>query len=207
MAESEMTAHSLLHSLVKPESRILSLTSGTTGDPFLDGITLKKLPFLLSARYRVDQADLDGSRYRFRKLVDGLRKTGLRFDLVFVDPYHDYEYSEQTLACALAMATPEATILCHDCLPNPDHTSPTYVPGCWCGVTFAAFRDVALYWQNRSWRVIDADMGIGVIGPWRETPQQPDLSDLDRQWYNADVLGKIELYRQRGRELMRVKSS
>lgn len=52
----------------------------------------------------------------------------------------------------------------HDCSP-PDEalTSPDFVPGEWCGVTYRAYLDFVLARRDLRYLTVDTDYGCGVV--------------------------------------------
>jgi hypothetical protein len=86
-----------------------------------------------------------------------------------------------------------------------------YYPGHgdWSGLSFAAFRDVALQ-TDRAWFVIDTDSGIGVLCPQKSSQLIIDNLDLSIMlaWNRAgqDIIVKRELYELHHMGLMRAVS-
>ena len=72
-----------------------------------------------------------------------LSRRGERYDVILVDPYHDYECSYRDLALAFRFLNDNGVVVIHDVLPPSSgrFISPTFVPGGWCGLTFIAYVD------------------------------------------------------------------
>jgi hypothetical protein len=65
-----------------------------------------------------------------------LREIGqrqLRYDIMLVDPFHEYETSLRDIVAAFDLVVPGGIIVVHDCLP-PSKTlaAPNFIPGAWC---------------------------------------------------------------------------
>ena len=55
-------------------------------------------------------------------------------------------------------------LICHDCYPqNFDFTSPKYIRGVWCGVTYAAFIENSYNNPDFYYAVINNDYGLGIM--------------------------------------------
>ena len=112
-----------------------------------------------------------------REIGEGLRAIrakGLTFDVILVDPFHEYRESARDIDAALSLLNPHGTIVVHDCLPpNEAHACPTFREGSWCGVTYKAYLDRLLSGSGLAFCTVDTDFGCGIIRPrrvgWRRT--------------------------------------
>jgi len=87
-----------------------------------------------------------------------------RFDLICMDPFHEYNESISDFTLFTSMLTDDGVLISHDCFPcKKQYSGPIFKPGYWCGVTYVAFVEIA--YNNPSWfyAVIDNDTGIGII--------------------------------------------
>ncbi len=103
---------------------------------------------------------------------------GRTFDLICVDPFHEYQTSFRDLSALSAVLAEDGCLLCHDCGPyTAKMAAPYFQKGAWCGTTYAAF--VRLAFLNPEWyyTVMDTDTGIGVI---RKRPTEYLKTGLDR---------------------------
>jgi hypothetical protein len=121
--------------------------------------------------YQCPDAYDDGEPIDFRSrdldvsaCLDTIRRRALRYDLILVDPWHTYATSRRDIEEALAMLNPGGFIVVHDCLP-PDEatTTPDFVPGSWCGLTYQAYLDVVTSRRDLVYRTVAIDFGCGVI--------------------------------------------
>lgn len=98
------------------------------------------------------------------ELENTIKNLNKKFDIICVDPFHEYETSLRDLLLASACLTDEGILLCHDCFPsNISLSAPKYKLGSWCGVTYIAFVEFA--YQNPNWfyGVLSIDTGIGIM--------------------------------------------
>jgi len=121
--------------------------------------------------YRCPFLYSDGSKIDFRvrgedwrELLRKIRALDLSYDVILVDPWHEYETSLRDLDAASTLLNPGGTIVVHDCLP-PDERSASPKPhrGAWCGVTFMAYVDFVNERRDVCYRTVDIDYGCGVI--------------------------------------------
>ena len=173
------------------KSRFLEISTATTGCMFAD----VDLAFLSTAHrlaYNLPSGFQDGAPIEFRSStlnIDGcvaeLERRGARYDIILVDPYHDYERSYRDIELAFRLLSAGGIMVIHDCLPpsGGNLISPTYVPGDWCGVTFIAYIDFLMK-ENADFVTIDCDYGCGIVR--HQTERKPDpLSSLRDAWSAA----------------------
>lgn len=150
--KSELTFGGLANSLFALPStrRGAFITARTTGNVALSELEPEASQELLLIEY-TDPVQLD-------ELASSEPN---EFDVVITDPHHTYESSFHCLEVCLRLLRPGAVMVCHDCVPPPQLISPDFVKGPWCGVTFAAFRDVMAS-RGAAWSTLDTDFGIGL---------------------------------------------
>lgn len=148
----------------------LEICSVTTGHRYgeIDRSILTNCHRLM---YRMPEGHSDGMTIDFA--TAGLDTTGcireirarrLRFDIILVDPWHEYDASMRDLRDALSLLKPRGTIVAHDCLPpSEDLASPTYRTGDWAGLTYKAYLDFVTARPEIDYRTVDIDFGCGVI--------------------------------------------
>ncbi len=112
-----------------------------------------------------------------------LSRRGERYDVILVDPYHDYECSYRDLALAFRFLNDNGVVVIHDVLPPSSgrFISPTFVPGGWCGLTFIAYVDFLMK-ENPDFATIECDYGCGIIGKGR---QDDIFASFRDGWQNA----------------------
>jgi hypothetical protein len=152
----------------------LEISTGTTGGVFsrIDSALLTKAHRLV---YNIGNEFDDGAPVEFRSetldidaCVNELNGRVDRYDVILVDPHHDYDCSYRDLTLAFHLVSGNGSIVVHDVLPPSDGTiiNPTFVPGAWCGVTFIAYVDFLMK-ENLHFSTIDCDYGCGIIGQGR----------------------------------------
>lgn len=151
--------------------RIAVITSQTTGNPAVGTLDLSAVDLALVVQTPVTSGAAASTSPALAE-VQALRG-GL--DLVIADPFHTYEGSVECIIAATTLLRPGGLLLVHDCLPPPELISPEHMPGSWCGVTFAAFRDLCTA-NNLPWFTVSNDFGVGVArvpegGIAQDTPE------------------------------------
>ncbi|MGA2655176.1 MAG: class I SAM-dependent methyltransferase [Gammaproteobacteria bacterium] len=111
------------------------------------------------------------------------------YDIILVDPWHEYITSQRDLALALKLIKKNGTIVVHDCLP-PNQKTAHFQPqqGAWCGVTYKAFVDLVTTQSNLNYCTIDTDYGCGLIrknGRRYGSPHDPH-DPIIQEWLKID---------------------
>ena len=81
-----------------------------------------------------------------------------------LDPFHTYESSDECIEGCLDLLEPGGVMLSMTSSPAWTRPSVVLTYEGWCGVTFAAMRDVCSA-RGVEWFTIDVDFGIGVADP------------------------------------------
>lgn len=167
----------------------LEISTRTTGGEFsrVDSARLKADRLV----YNTGKGFDDGASVAFRsenlditECVAELRRRGARYDIILVDPFHDYACSYRDLNVALDLLKDNGSIVVHDVLPPSAGKiiSPTFVRGSWCGVTFIAFIDFLMK-EDLAFCTVDCDFGCGII---RKMPRGGDsFGDMREAWSQA----------------------
>jgi hypothetical protein len=96
--------------------------------------------------------------------VRAIQARGLKYDVILVDPFHEYAESARDIAIAVDLLNPGGTVIVHDCYPRDAALAgPAFVEGAWCGVTYKAYLDFVLSRDDLDFCTVDADFGCGVI--------------------------------------------
>lgn len=166
----------------------LEISTATTGGAFAR-VDAARFTMIHRLAYNVGEDFDDGSAIEFRSgsldiapCVAELDRRGARYDVILVDPFHDYECSRRDLDLAFRLLGDEGTIVVHDVLPPAGGSviSPTFVPGEWCGLTFIAFVDFLMQ-ERPVFSTVDCDYGCGIVtrhrgedvlGGWRDQWQE-----------------------------------
>lgn len=113
----------------------------------------------------VDFRSADGD---IAECLEQVRKGDVRYDIILVDPWHEYDTSLRDLTEAFALIPEGGTLVVHDCFPpTEDCTNPDGVwdpvAGGWAGVTHRAYVDFVSARRDLTYYTIDTDWGCGVI--------------------------------------------
>ncbi len=183
MKPNELTLGGIADALVShPEVRMSAvITAPGTGNRALTGIRLPLARQLVALKYRQPE-ELDGLVGRYQASLD----------VVIADPNHGYGSSVHCLERCLELLSPGGILLCHDCMPPPTAASLERVADTeWCGVTFAAFRDVMTA-GGVGWCTLAADYGIGIaIAPSEAARCATSIADA---WTLASHGAYLERY-------------
>jgi hypothetical protein len=154
--------------------RFLEISTATTGARFGDA---DKRNFELVHRlaYNIPAGFDDGLPIDFRSetldiksCVVQMQQSAQRYDIILLDPYHDYQSSWRDIETAFRLLRDDGVLVVHDCLPpsGGDLISPAFVPGAWCGLTFVAYVDFRMT-HDVVFQTVDCDFGCGVIAKTR----------------------------------------
>jgi hypothetical protein len=112
--------------------------------------------------------------------LTGLIEAGRRFDVVFIDGYHEYASSRRDLELGLQLLAPGGMLVAHDCYPLHESVAvPHYIDGGWMGVSYLAFLDLAKERPDLVHNVIDLDWGCGLLYPRQSVPGRVDDEEGD----------------------------
>ncbi|HMK70162.1 MAG TPA: hypothetical protein VK442_04240 [Xanthobacteraceae bacterium] len=169
----------------------LEICTPTTGNLFAK-IDQSRFDACHRLMYRCPVDFADGLNIDFRssgsdieQCIAEIRRNGLHYDIILVDPWHEYETSFRDIELAFSLLIDSGAIVIHDCdPPTDDLINPQYSPGSWCGVTFIAYVDFLVQSSGLKYCTVDTDFGCGVIeksgNSMNEAPIGPVA--LRRQW-------------------------
>jgi hypothetical protein len=108
--------------------------------------------------------DFRSSNLGIDECVKTIRARASEYDVILIDPFHEYEPSARDLKEAVNLLNPTGTIIVHDCFPLDETIAvPEYIDGSWCGVTYKAYVDFMLANKSLLFCTVDTDYGCGVI--------------------------------------------
>lgn len=97
-------------------------------------------------------------------LEDVLRSKNKTFDLICLDSFHEYSYSQRDLSGMSSYLTERGVMVCHDCFPSSKSMdAPIYKPLGWNGETYIAFIEFAYHNPELFYGLLKIDTGIGII--------------------------------------------
>jgi len=148
----------------------LEICTPTTGNQFSE-INQSQFDVCHRLMYRCPDDFADGHKIDFRSpsldlssCAADIRRGNFGYDIILVDPWHEYETSLRDMQLALSLLSDGGSIVIHDCNPpTADIISPQFMPGSWCGVTFIAYLDFVAQNSRLTYRTVDADYGCGVV--------------------------------------------
>jgi hypothetical protein len=195
----------------------LEICTPCTGGTFS---MVDKEQFSLRARlmYRRPPDFSDGEPIQFsteaessEELFAELMRSGEKFDLVFIDPWHTYESSLRDIVFGLQLIKDDGIVLIHDCSPpNQTCAAPEISSWEWSGVTFAAYLDVVLFTGSISYITVDSDYGCGIISKDRRlahlSGSRPDAALVSR-WRALDLTHKYPFLDENRSQLLRLIST
>lgn len=117
-------------------------------DDFTDGMDIE----FRSASFDISQC------------VEQIQKNKLRYDIIFVDPWHEYATSYRDLQIAVNLLAKNGIIVVHDCFPSSQQIAhPRPQEGEWCGVTYKAYIDFVTARSYLDYCTVNIDYGCGII--------------------------------------------
>jgi hypothetical protein len=193
----------------------LEICTTATGHKFAE-IDRSKFDRCHRLMYRCPENFTDGLNIDFRvagldsrQCVADIHRRNLRYDIILVDPWHEYATSYRDLTDALSLVTDNGSIVVHDCLPPTEETvSPTWVPVAWCGLTFMAYVDFVTRHDVIRYRTVDTDYGCGVIQKGRQSPNNRPSSALLESWkeLSGDPSAAFRFLQDNKHELLQLNS-
>jgi hypothetical protein len=149
-----------------------------------------KYPTCRRLVYRCPDDWSDGGDVHFRsndlaigECIGQIRRDGPRFEIMLLDPWHEYEISYRDIAEGFALIESHGTIVVHDCLP-PDEALANpkeFGPDGWCGVTYKAFLDFVTSRSDLVYCTVDTDFGCGIIRKKRLWERRLPAMDNNRR--------------------------
>lgn len=114
-------------------------------------------------------------------LENVLHKLNKKFDLICIDPYHEYNTSKMNFDLLYSFLSDTGILISHDCYPSTEKlANPNYQIGSWCGETYVAFVEFAYNNPMLYYSIINIDTGIGIISKLNINYLKNCL-DLDKQ--------------------------
>jgi len=96
-----------------------------------------------------------------KNVLEGFNK---KFDLICLDPFHEYYESSSDLSLLASFLLDDGILVCHDCnIFNKDIHTPYFIHKDWLGVTYYCFVEFAYNNPDYYYAVINKDCGLGII--------------------------------------------
>ena len=154
---------------------VLVVRSCTTGE-FLDELVLDntnitrityitdKQRSIIDIREKINILRKTHKVIKYGALQEQLNTINMKYDLICLDPFHEYEHSYNDLFLLKSLLTENGVLICHDCYPsNKIYTTPYYKIHEWSGITYAVFVELAYNNPDLYFAVINVDYGLGII--------------------------------------------
>ncbi len=137
--------------------------------------------------YHVDKTKKDNSYNNSSIAINSadfeatLISIGKKYDLISIDPFHEYDVSKRDLNLLSSFLTDGGILLSHDCYPKSKEMAyPYFNKGDWCGETYIAFVEFAYNNPDMFYTVLNIDTGIGIISKSHFEPLKNNL-DAEKQ--------------------------
>ncbi len=102
-------------------------------------------------------------RVHSNQLEDKIKSLNKKFDLICIDPFHEYDESKRDFTLLLSLLNDDGKIISHDCYPPKKLSVPKYITGEWSGVTYLTFVEIAYKNPDYYYGILNIDTGIGII--------------------------------------------
>lgn len=213
-----MRKYEIAHLLAKRYgyTNYLEICTPTTGGTF-SHVDKQQFSRRVRIMYKASPGFSDGEPIDFftedesgEELLAKVVSSGERFDLVLIDSFHTYTDSLRDIVYGLQLIKSDGIILVHDCFPtNEACTAPSFIPGEWLGLTFAAYLDVVLFTKGIHYATVHSDYGCGIISKDNRLAHFSDLhpnADLIHKWRMLDLSQKYPFFEEHHAQLLRLVS-
>lgn len=111
-----------------------------------------------------------------------IKRFNKKFDLIVIDPYHEYKISYDNFNLLINFLNDNGCIISHDCCPNNIKSSfPLFNNGEWSGQTYLALVKFANNNPELYYSVLNTDTGIGIISKKKEYGLRNDLDKYKQE--------------------------
>jgi hypothetical protein len=147
---------------------ILFVRTCTTGD-WQDKLLIneKNITRIL---YFTNKTEKKTNSHKLTNIIDSndlentLKLLNKNFDLICIDPFHEYNESKRDFSILSSFLTKNGILISHDCFPeNKDMSTPYFKEGGWCGETYVAFIEFAYKNPSMYYAILNIDTGIGIM--------------------------------------------
>jgi len=196
-----ITADTFVHQIARDTaSSLIEIVSFSTGADFSIRLPVRGFAhhsrFVYASEFQKQQNNQCSKFSDLAELALQIKAVRAKFDIAFVDPWHDVKDSFHLIEIALTRLRLGATLVMHDCHPRNAELRSTSVPEIfsqpWCGSTWAGWSLLTQSLsQGFSWMTIDADYGIGVLKIPETWVQRRRLlrhvRSLSQRWSSGDL--------------------
>ena len=122
------------------------------------------------------------NKIEYKNLQDKLSEINKKFNLICIDPFHEYEISKSNFDLLYSYLSEDGTIISHDCFPaTAKLAQPKYCQGGWCGETYVAFVEFAYNNPTLYYGILNIDTGIGIISKLNNIAFLKNNLDIEKQ--------------------------
>jgi hypothetical protein len=141
---------------------------------------------------------------------------GGRFDMVFVDTWHEYNNTVEDIELALSLVAPGGMLLIHDCspanayeaspmIPIVGHSRPGHCCMAWSGAAYAAYLDKVLTNPSVDYITFDTDYGCGLVSQDRRFEGERPSDTVKTLWQERTPANQYSIFDEHRAELLRLR--
>ncbi len=109
----------------------------------------------------------------------------VKYDIIFIDGLHHNDQVLKDIENSLNHLSNSGIIVCHDCLPTTEHMQERNdYGGVWLGDVWKAIAELRVERIDLDIKVIDTDLGCGLIKTGTNVPHMTNENYLTYSYYN-----------------------
>jgi len=201
MSDEIFTAETFVGDISKSKAwSLLEIVSVSTGVPLSQALPVRRFAhhsrYVYASEFQKKHNDQFSKFPGLDELAVQVNSVNTKFDIAFVDPWHEVKDSFQVIEMALAHLHTDATLVMHDCHPRDAQLRSTSFPAnlqqAWSGSTWAAWSHLTqALTSDISWMTIDADYGLGVLKVPETKSQRRQLLRIMRSLLKQQASGNL----------------
>lgn len=179
----------------KTINNILFVRTPTTGgwlkDLLTDDTRVTRILYTthLKIKYKCHKNTVHIKSNKLEQLLCTMDKT---FDLIVLDPFHEYEYSKRDFNICSKYLSNVGTLVSHDCYPlSIEYSVKKFKYGNWSGETYIAFVEFALNNPSKYYTILNIDTGIGIMS-------NVNVEHMSNTLNKTKQIEMLELYKNDG---------
>ena len=169
-------------------NNIIFIRTPTTG-AWLDGIlpndnsVIRLCYYIQNIQPKKCNCHKSTTIFDLNNLEQKLDELNNKYDLIVIDPYHEYNISYNNFNLLLSFLNDDGCIVSHDCFPpNLNMSTPVFKNGDWCGQTYLAFIKFAYNNSKLFYGILNIDTGIGIISKRKNDGLKNDLNKYKQEY-------------------------
>ena len=187
----------------------------TTGGIFMNDLFVNKnnISRILYETDNSNQPNFNKSKLytliKHNQLQDTIKNLNKKFDLICLDPFHEYHESISDFTILSSFLTDNGILVCHDCCPpNKKCAGKSFTHNEWCGVTYGAFIELSLKNPNWYYAVLNKDYGLGILSKkeiiYVKKNLNHELQKIFVEMLKKDDINTYDFFKQTEKELINV---